>query len=199
MRKVQDYYFKKAKKDKYPARSIYKLEEVQHKYRLLKKGDSVLDIGCYPGSWSLYASEVVGARGIVVGVDLQEASGSPRPGGADIHWLKQDITEPGFIERVRRIRPAFRAVISDVAPKTTGNRWADHQQSMRLVELTLDVADTLLLENGNYLCKAFQGEDMPEFVNRMKRCFKMAKVIKPDSSRKESREVFLLGMQFRKK
>ncbi len=198
MRKVQDYYFKKAKKDKYPARSVYKLEEIQQKYRLLKKGDRVLDIGCYPGSWSLYASETVGIRGVVVGVDLQEAGGLPRPDGADIQWLQYDITEPAFIDRVRRICPTFRAVISDIAPKTTGNRWTDHQQSMRLVERSLDIADALLLEKGNYLCKAFQGEDMPAFVSRMKGCFKTTRVIKPDSSRRESREVFLLGMQFRK-
>ena len=85
MRKINDYYAKKAKKDKYPARSIYKLEEVQQKYKFLSRGDSVLDLGCYPGSWSLYASEVVGPKGIVVGVDLQQADQSARPEGAPIH------------------------------------------------------------------------------------------------------------------
>ena len=73
MRKVQDYYFKKAKKDQYPARSVYKLEEVQAKYRFMHRGDSVLDLGCFPGSWSLFAAEVVGPKGVVVGVDLQQA------------------------------------------------------------------------------------------------------------------------------
>ena len=198
MRKVRDYYYKKAKKDKYPARSIYKLEEVQQKYRLLGKGDSVLDIGCYPGSWSLYASETVGPRGIVVGVDLQQAEGSPRSGGAEIHWLCRDITEPDFIGQVRKIRSAFKVIISDIAPKTTGNKWADHQQSMRLVEHTLALTEALLHEKGNYLCKVFQGEDLPALVADLKKRFAMTKVIKPDSSRKESREVFVLGMGYKR-
>ena len=198
MRKVQDYYYKKAKKDKYPARSVYKLEEVQRKYRLLGRGDSVLDIGCFPGSWSIYASEIVGPKGVVVGVDLQSASGAARQDGAEIHWICQDITDPAFVERVRKIRPAFKVIISDIAPKTTGNRWADHQQSMRLVEHSLKLAEILLHEKGNFLCKVFQGEDMPALVSDMKRCFTMTKVIKPESSRKESREVFVLGMDYRK-
>lgn len=198
MRKVQDYYYRKAKKDKYPARSVYKLEEIQRKHQLLRKGDSVLDLGCYPGSWSLYSSEVVGSKGIVVGVDLQEADKVPRSNGAAIHWLCQDITEPELIPRVRKIRPAFKVIISDLAPKTTGNRWADHQKSMRLVEHTLSLAETLLHEQGNYLCKVFQGEDLPSFVSGLKERFSKVKVIKPESSRKESREIFILGMGFKR-
>jgi len=196
VRKVQDYYYRKAKKDKYPARSVYKLEEIQRKYQLLRKGDSVLDLGCYPGSWSLYASEVVGPKGVIVGVDLQEADKGPRSGGADIHWLCQDIMEPELITRVRKIRSAFKVIISDLAPKTTGNRWADHQKSMRLVEHTLFLAEKLLHDNGNYLCKVFQGEDLPHFVNDLKGRFSRVKTIKPESSRKESREIFLLGMGY---
>ncbi len=198
MRKVKDYYYNKAKKDKYPARSVYKLEEVQKKYRFLRPGDSVLDLGCHPGSWSLYASEIVGKKGIVVGVDLQETAEIPRSEGSEIHWLRQDIREPEFIEKVRKFRPAFKIIISDLAPKTTGNRWADHQQSLQLVRLTLVLARTLLHEHGHYICKVFQGEDFPEFVQEVKGLFEMTKVIKPKSSRSESREVFVLGMNYRK-
>ena len=198
MRKINDYYSRKAKKEKYPARSIYKLEEVQQKYPLLKRGDSVLDLGCYPGSWSLYASEVVGPKGIVVGVDLQQADQSPRPDSAPIHWLQQDIMEEEMIVMVRRFRPAYKVLISDLAPKTTGNRWADAQKSLQLVRHTLGLAETLLLPKGNYIVKVFQGEDFPEFVAEAKRHFAMVKVLKPQSSRIESREVFLLGMEFKK-
>lgn len=197
MRKVRDYYFKKAKKEKYPARSVFKLEEVQKKYRLFRRGDTVLDLGCHPGSWSLYASEKVGSKGLVVGVDLQETNREPRDGGAAIHWLCGDITDPELADRVKRIRPVFKAVISDIAPKTTGSRWADHQQSMRLVRKTLDLAQIFLQPKGHYLCKIFQGEDMPEFVDALKQRFDFVKVIKPQSSRKESREVFVLAMEFR--
>ncbi len=198
MRKVSDFYSKKAKKDKYPARSVYKLEEVQKKYRFLRRGDSVLDLGCYPGSWSLYASEVVGSKGLVVGVDLQEADKAPRSGGADIQWLCEDIMEPGLIKEVRRIRPAFKVLISDLAPKTTGNRWADHQKSIGLVRRTLALAEILLHDKGHYLCKVFQGEDFPDFFQEVKKRFQMVKTIKPKSSRTESREVFVLAMGYKK-
>ena len=198
MRKVQDYYYRKAKKEKYPARSIYKLEEIQRKHGLLRTGDSVLDLGCFPGSWSLYASEVIGAKGIVVGVDLQQADQKPRSNGAVIHWLCQDIMEPDLIPLVRKFRPAFKVIISDLAPKTTGNRWADHQKSMSLVEHTLLLAETLLHEQGNYICKVFQGEDLPPFVSKMKERFAKVRIIKPKSSRKESREIFVLGMGYKK-
>lgn len=197
MRKVRDYYFQKAKKEHYPARSIYKLEEVQQKYRLLRPGDSVLDLGCHPGSWALYASEVVGPKGLVVGVDLQETACAPRPGGADIHWLCGDITDPELIVQIRRIRPGFKVIISDIAPKTTGNRWTDHQQSMRLADQAIIVAEQLLHEKGHFLCKLFQGEDTTRFVAELKQRFALVKVLKPQSSRKESRELFVLCMEQR--
>ena len=199
MRKVKDFYYKKAKKDKYPARSVYKLEEALNKHKFICRGDSVLDLGCCPGSWSLYASEVVGPKGIVVGVDLQEVDISPRAGGSEIIWLRQNIMKPELITEVRKIRPSFRALIADLAPRTTGNRWADHQQSMILVRRTLALASELLLPNGNYYCKAFQGEDYPEFVKEVGEQFQKVKTVKPKSSRVESREVFILGMGFRKK
>jgi len=198
VRKINDYYSRKAKKEKYPARSIYKLEEVQQKHGIMRRGDSVLDLGCFPGSWSLYASEVVGEKGIVVGVDLQQADQSPRAGGAPIHWLCQDIMEPELLPLVRKFRPAFRVLISDLAPKTTGNRWADAQKSLELVRHTLKLADELLLNKGNFVCKVFQGEDFPAFVDEMNERFTKVKVVKPQSSRVESREVFVVGMDFQK-
>ncbi|PHR30495.1 MAG: 50S rRNA methyltransferase [Desulfotalea sp.] len=199
MRKINDYYSKKAKKNNYPARSVYKLEEVQQKYKFLKHGDSVLDLGCYPGSWSLFASEVVGPTGIVVGVDLEQADKSERPGGGPINWLCQDIMEPELMIAVRKFRPAFKVLISDLAPKTTGNKWADAQKSLLLVRHTLALAEELLLNKGHYLCKVFQGEDFPQFVADVKKRFGMVKVLKPKSSRVESREVFLLGMDYKKR
>ncbi len=199
MRKVKDFYYKKAKKEKYPARSVYKLEEALNKHKFIRRGDSVLDLGCCPGSWSLYASEVVTSKGIVVGVDLQEVEASPRPGGSDIIWIRQSIMEPELITELRKIRPAFKVLIADLAPRTTGNRWTDHQQSMTLVRQTLALASELLLPNGNYYCKAFQGEDYPDFVKEVGEQFQKVKTVKPQSSRVESREVFVLGMGYQRK
>ncbi len=198
MRKVNDFYSKKAKKEKFPARSVYKLEEVQKKYKFIRRGDSVLDLGCYPGSWSLYASEIVGPKGVVVGVDLKQTDCSSRAESGPIHWLCQDIMEPELVTLVRQIRPAFRVLVSDLAPGTSGNRWVDAQRSLDLVNTTLSLAEVLLLNGGHYLCKVFQGEDFPAFVKEVEKRFAMVKVIKPKSSRVESREVFVLGMKYKK-
>jgi len=197
MRKVKDFYFEKAKKDNYPARSVYKLEEVQRKYRILKSGQRILDLGCHPGSWSLYAAKIAGARGTVVGVDLQETDLPSQKGHAEIHWLCYDVNDDQLIVDLRKQWHGFHVVLSDMAPRTTGSQYADHQQSMRLVRRTLEIAARLLHENGTWYCKAFQGEDFPEVVGECKPLFETVKVVKPDSSRKESREVFILGRGFK--
>ncbi|WP_028583015.1 SAM-dependent methyltransferase [Desulfogranum mediterraneum] len=197
MRKPQDFYFNKAKKDNYPARSVYKLEEVQQKYRFLKKRQRVIDFGCHPGSWSIYAAEVVGEQGVVVGVDLQPTDIPQQKPNAEIHWLCYDVFADDLVEELRRQWQGFHVVLSDMAPRTTGSQYADHQQSMRLVRRVLELSRSLLHENGTFYCKAFQGEDFPQVVEECKPFFQTVKVVKPKSSRKESREVFILGRGFR--
>lgn len=198
MRNVKDFYYNKAKQDKYPARSVYKLEEAQKKYHLLAKGDSVLDLGCRPGSWSLYAAKITGPKGLVVGVDIKEAVKEKTPGAANIHWLCSDIMLPDFLATLKQIRSKFHVVLSDMAPRTSGNKWLDQQRSLRLAERSLEIAEQMLYEGGHFFCKVFQGEDFPEFVNRVRKRFKMTKTVKPRSSRTESREVFVLGMGLKK-
>jgi len=144
MRKIQDYYFKKAKKENYPARSVYKLEEAQKKYRFIKSGDTVLDFGCYPGSWSIYAARVVGPQGLVVGVDLQEAKKISIAKAAEIIWFCDDIMSDDIIGNVQEIRKNFRIVLSDIAPRTSGNKWVDQQQSLNLARRVLELAASLL-------------------------------------------------------
>ncbi|NOQ45909.1 MAG: RlmE family RNA methyltransferase [Desulfobulbaceae bacterium] len=199
MRKEQDFYFKKAKKDNYPARSVYKLEEIQKKYRFLKSGQRVLDLGCHPGSWSLYAAEIIGSRGLVAGVDLQPTDLPTQKGHAEIHWLCYDVFADELVDYLKKQWPGFHVVLSDMAPRTTGSQCADHQQSLRLVRRALDIARVFLHERGTFYCKAFQGEDFPEVVQECKPLFETVKVVKPKSSRKESREVFLLGRGFKRK
>ncbi|MCI5135925.1 MAG: RlmE family RNA methyltransferase [Candidatus Electrothrix sp. AW2] len=129
MRKEQDFYFHKAKKDNYPARSVYKLEEAQQKHKFLKRKQRVLDLGCHPGSWSLYAAKVVGARGAVVGVDLQHTDIPSQKDHAEIHWLCYDVYSDELITELRKLWPGFHALVSDMAPRTTGNQFSDHQHS----------------------------------------------------------------------
>jgi 23S rRNA (uridine2552-2'-O)-methyltransferase len=198
VRKVQDYYFKKAKKEKYPARSVYKLEEAQQKYHFLKSGNTVLDLGCQPGSWSIYAARVVGPKGLVVGVDLQEGKKVSIAMAAEIIWLCDDIMSDEIVGKVQEIKKTFRAVLSDIAPRTSGNKWVDQQQSINLAKRVLELAEKLLENGGNFYVKVFEGEDFKEFVDSVRKYFKTVKIVKPKSSRSESREVFVLGMGYKK-
>jgi len=196
VRKFQDYYFKKAKKENYPARSVYKLEEAQKKYRILKSGNTVLDLGCQPGSWSIFAAKAVGPQGLVVGVDLQEGKKVNIANAAEIIWLHNDITADDIVAHIRKIRKKFQVILSDIAPRTSGNKWVDQQQSLTLARRVLELAGSLLESGGNFYVKVFEGEDFKEYVDSVRKNFKTVKIVKPKSSRSESREVFVLGIGF---
>jgi 23S rRNA (uridine2552-2'-O)-methyltransferase len=196
VRKVQDYYFKKAKREKYPARSVYKLEEAQKKYRFLKTGDTVLDLGCQPGSWAIYSARIVGPQGLVVGVDLQEGKKISIAKGAEILWFCDDIMAEDIVFKIQKIRKNFRIILSDLAPRTSGNKWVDQQQSLNLARRVLELSEKLLETGGNLYVKVFEGEDFQEFVDSVRKNFKTVKIVKPKSSRRESREVFILGLEF---
>jgi 23S rRNA (uridine2552-2'-O)-methyltransferase len=198
MRKVQDYYFKKAKKENYPARSVYKLEEAQKKYRFLQTGNGVLDLGCQPGSWSIYAARIVGPAGLVVGVDLQEGKKISIAKAAEIVWFCDDIMADYIVEKIIKTRKDFQTILSDIAPRTSGNKWVDQQQSLNLARRVLELAGELLESGGNIYVKVFEGEDFREFVDSVRKSFKTVKIVKPKSSRSESREVFVLGMGYLK-
>ncbi|MBW2485728.1 MAG: RlmE family RNA methyltransferase [Deltaproteobacteria bacterium] len=198
MRKVQDYYFKKAKKEKYPARSVYKLEEAQKKFQFLKTGNAVLDLGCQPGSWSIYAAKIIGPKGLVVGVDLQEGKKVTVAKAAEIVWLPDDIMADDIVGKIQKTRESFQVILSDIAPRTSGNKWVDQQQSLNLARRVLELAGRLLEKDGNFYVKVFEGEDFREYVDSVRKSFKTVKIVKPRSSRSESREVFVLGMEFKK-
>ncbi len=195
MKKVRDYYFKKAKEEKYPARSVFKLEEAQQRFKLLKNGDIVLDLGCCPGSWSIYAAKQVGSTGKVVGVDLHKTQKFAFAGAAPMELLKADIFSEDIFDKLASTR--FDVVLSDMAPATTGHKFSDHQKSLELSRRALEIASTVLATGGNFYCKVFQGEDFGDFVDEVRQVFKKVKVVKPKSSRVESREVFVLAMHFK--
>ena len=197
MKKIQDYYFKKAKKEGYPARSVYKLEEAQLKHNFLKKGGRALDLGCHPGSWSMYLAKAMGPAGLVVGVDLQEGKGITVPGGAKIKIMTADIMDDATLVTIRETCQNFTAVVSDMAPGTTGNKWSDQQQSLNLARRALEIAGAMLQPGGAFYCKVFEGEDFREYVEEVRKYFAQVKIVKPLSSRKESREVFVLGLAYR--
>lgn len=185
-----DHYTRKAKKDKYPARSVYKLEEIQAKTKILKKGQNILDLGCAPGSWLLYASELTGSKGRVVGIDLKPVT-IKLPEHAKAYVGDMLAMDNALREKVGK---DYNAVISDMAPATTGNKDVDAARSYNLCEAALNIAEELLLPGGTFVCKIFQGSDFEQFLNEVKSRFSKHKIFKPKSSRKASKEIFIIGL-----
>jgi len=179
-----------ARKDRYPARSVYKLKEIQQKFRLIKKGDRVLDLGCAPGSWLLYAAELTGVGGEVVGIDQRPvAIQTPSQVKVFTGDVMDDVeTVVGTLGR------AFNVVISDMAPGTTGNKTVDAARSMSLCEAALNLAGEVLVPGGSFLCKIFQSGDVKQFTDLVKKDFKQQRTFKPQSSRKASKEIFIIGI-----
>ena len=189
MKKIKDHYFHKAKKDGYAARSVYKIEEIDKKYRIIRTGNKVLDLGCSPGSWLQYASRKVGNKGQVLGVDLQPVKISLP---SHVKVIQADIFE--VIDEDLKIKGGQADVImSDMAPKTSGIRLTDVHRSFELNKKVLYLANDILRTEGSLLVKAFQGKFSDELCYEFKNLFADVKLCKPKSSRSESVEIFILG------
>ena len=187
----QDHYSRRAKKDRYPARSVYKLEEIQQKHRLINKGDKILDLGCAPGSWLLYAAKLTGDRGRVVGVDLKPVKIQAAP---NIEIINGDV----FALDNGVLGSDYNVVMSDMAPATTGHKAVDAARSAGLCEAALAIAQRVLLPGGSFVCKIFQGPDFNQFLDSVRAGFDKQKIFKPRSSRKASKEIFIIGLGFKK-
>ena len=187
----QDHYSRRAKKDRYPARSVYKLEEIQQKHSLIKKCDKVLDLGCFPGSWLLYAAKLTGDKGRVIGIDLKPVKIQVVP---NIEVITGDV----FEIKAESLGNDFNVVLSDMAPATTGHKAVDSARSAGLCEAALAIAERVLLPGGSFVCKIFQGPDFNQFLDSVRTGFKSQKIFKPRSSRKASKEIFIIGLGFKK-
>jgi len=194
----RDFYTKKAKQEKYPARSVYKLEEIDKKYNLIKKGDKVLDLGCAPGSWLIYIAKKADK---VVGVDVL---GMKIKIPQNAVFFKKDIMEfiPSEVEGGN-----YDVVVSDLAPTTSGIEFVDAERSLEYCERALEIAKRVLSphqnfgsgdlnKGGNFVCKIFEGEGTDEFFKKVKQNFEFAKKFKPKASRKQSREIYIVGKGF---
>jgi 23S rRNA (uridine2552-2'-O)-methyltransferase len=196
MKKVQDPYFHKAKREGFAARSIYKLEQIDKKRRLLKNGMRVLDLGAAPGSWMQYAAARVGPGGRVVGVDLQPVTVSlPDHASAieaDVFSLTVESLAAEFCSQ--ESGALFDLLLSDMAPKTTGIPSADAARSAELVLRCLELSEGLLAPGGALLAKIFQGSRLDEVRKAFAGAFAKVSLEKPKASRAESVEIFLLGL-----
>ena len=186
----QDHYSRQAKKDRFPARSVYKLAEIQKKHQLIKKGDRVLDLGCAPGAWLLYTAKLTGPKGRVYGVDL-------KPVSIQLPSHTKIITADVFTLDIESLEKGFNVVLSDMAPATSGHKIVDAARSYNLCEIALNIAQGILLPGGSFVCKIFQGPDFNLFLDAVRAGFKRLKVFKPQSSRKTSKEIYVIGLEFK--
>jgi 23S rRNA (uridine2552-2'-O)-methyltransferase len=184
-----DHYARRARLERYPARSVYKLQEIQKRWRVIRPGDRVLDLGCAPGSWLVYAAQLTGPSGRVVGLDQTPVT-VQLPGHA--RAVVKDVCELGE-EALSFFGHEFDVVVSDMAPATTGSRGVDAARSYNLCQAALAVARQVLRPGGVFVCKIFQGEDFKEFSEAVKAAFAECRIFKPQSSRKASKEIYLIG------
>lgn len=191
----QDHFGRRAKDEGFPARSVFKLREIDERVKLLKRGDRVLDLGAAPGSWSLYAAERVGLEGRVIGVDLAELrTGVP----ANRRFLQLDVnalTPAALAALGPDVPTAFDVVLSDMAPKTSGQRMRDQFLSYELYMRALLLTDTLLARGGAFTGKIFQGAELEDARRATAERFEQVKIVKPKASRSESYEIFLVGLR----
>ncbi len=189
-----DKWAKKAKEKGYPARSVFKLMEIQEKYKIIQKGNIVLDLGASPGSWSKYVLSIVGEKGKVIGIDILPIKISH----PNFYFIQKDVFE--LEDRDFKILgiEKFDVLLSDMAPKTTGDKFGDHVRSVRLAEKALEIAKNYLKEGGSFVVKVFEGEKISSLKKQIEKCFKSVKFFKPKSSRKESKEIFIIAQGFKK-
>jgi 23S rRNA (uridine2552-2'-O)-methyltransferase len=193
-RQRRDPFVRRAQQEGFRSRAAFKLQEIQNRDRLLRKGAVVVDLGAAPGGWSQVAATVVGSTGRVITVDLLEMEAL-----AGVEHIRGDLADEQITEEILRRLGERRAdlVMSDMAPNISGNWSVDQPRSMRLAELALEVAKRCLKPGGSALIKAFQGEGTRELVTAAEASFGTVRLRKPPASRAESREIYLLARNYR--
>lgn len=183
-----DRFTKMAKAQGFAARSVFKLEEIQHRTQLMRPGDRVVDLGCFPGSWSRFALQRIGRKGTLVGVDLKT------PVGLQGVYLERSVRDVTAEELLEHLGGPADVVLSDMAPLTTGVRFGDHVRQVALAQVGLDLALEVLKPGGHFVVKLFDGEDVPAFARGMKSAFTKVRRIKPEAVRGTSVEFYLVGL-----
>jgi 23S rRNA (uridine2552-2'-O)-methyltransferase len=183
-----DVFHRRAKQQGFAARSVFKLEEIDQKFRLFRRGGRVLDLGCKPGSWLQYAAGIVGPDGALVGIDRTPLD-KPIP-GANI--VVGDVFEVNINDLCIGV-DGFDVVLSDMAPDTSGVRSLDQARSEGLFERALEIAELTLVKGGHFVGKLFQGPDWQRLLKRAREGFAEVRTMKPASSRKESIEQYVIA------
>lgn len=182
----QDHFGRRAREHGFPARSVYKLEEIDRRLRLFRSGQRVLDLGAAPGSWSLYAAQRVGPQGLVIGVDRQPITVAAPP---QVRFVQLDLesASPAVLGEAE----SFDIVLSDMAPHTSGQRHRDQYLSFELYMRALRCAHELLAAGGYFVGKIFQGPELQAARTATSELLGPTRIFKPEASRRESYEIFL--------
>jgi len=193
--KKNDPYYKKAKKEEYRSRASYKLKQLDKKFKILKTGKTVVDLGSSPGGWSQVALEKVGQEGIVVGVDLNNIKPFEEE---NFYSIRGDFTTEKIQQEIIKTTGGKTDVLlSDASPSLTGIKNIDQLNSYDLIENVIEIANNILKLKGNLVIKAFQGSEYKTILDKLKKKFRILKTTKPPSSRKKSSEIYIIGLGFK--
>jgi len=191
----RDYYYKKAKEEKYRSRASYKLLQAVNKYHFIKDADVILDLGAAPGGWLQAARKNVGSKGFVLGVDLRPIEPFDE---SNVHTIVGDIEDEDTLHEILELLPKRSdAVISDASPNISGVWEVDHARQMGLAIKALDIALETLRPEGSFFVKVFQGDMLDDFMEKVKNHFQTVKIVKPEASRGKSSELFILGLKLK--
>jgi 23S rRNA (uridine2552-2'-O)-methyltransferase len=190
----RDYYRRKAREEGYRSRAAFKLKQINSKYHLISLGHTVVDMGSAPGGWLEVSSEIVGSKGIVIGIDLIPV----RPVAPNVKIIQYDITSEEFPSKLKEIIGERKAdcVLADLSPKLSGVWDLDQFKQMELCHRVADLLPEVLKAGGSCVMKVFQGKDMESLRNRLRTAFSRLDVSKPDASRKESSEIYMIALGF---
>jgi 23S rRNA (uridine2552-2'-O)-methyltransferase len=192
----RDSFYKKAKQQNLRARSAFKIDEIQQRWKLVRAGDAVVDLGASPGGFLQILAEIVGPKGRIVGVDVDAI----RALGGVVTTIQGDVMAETLEQQLRAEigRPTVDVVASDLAPKTTGIRETDEIRSLALASRALELAKALLHPGGHFIAKVFMGGDFEGFTKAVKAAFEECRIVRPEATRARSREIYVVGFRRRR-
>lgn len=189
----KDRFYQKAKDEGRASRASYKLEQLQQRYKIIKKGDNILDLGCAPGGWLEVASKLVGPAGRILGIDVLPIKTVPR---VNTVFIQADINDLSVSDTIKEKLGRIDVVLSDMAPNTSGVKFRDSYLSYELANVAFQMAKKFLRGKGNFVVKIFPGEDFAGFKKEMQKCFERVEQYRPEATRKTSIEVYLVGLKY---
>ncbi len=192
----REYYYRKAKEEKFRSRAAYKLLQAVEKHRFIKRGYVVVDLGAAPGGWTQASGRIVANSGFVLGIDLKHIDPIDLP---NVRLVIGDVADSQMAQTIKEFLPrSADVVISDVSPNISGIWELDHARQIDLARRSLQIAASVLRRGGNFFVKVFQGDMLKDFVEEVSQYFSLVKSFKPKASRAKSAELYVLGMGFKR-